>query len=522
MQRFIDDYGVPQGPGQPYYLPSYWISVASGTPIAGWVLGCVLSSEISRRFGRKPTIIVVCAIAIVGIVMQPSIPNYWGVMAGRLFNSVSMGEYSLPRIRAFTKYVSGIESNCMPMFMSELAPARIRGTLVNFYQWWLMVGAVISSGIIYATSIHFQNQWAYKTGESFHSCLTFTESVIVMVVQLIIPIALLVGLFFLPESPRWLLLKGRRDEALQSLEYMRHGSATPDEVQTELTLMELALNEQIETHRATSYLDCLRGSNGRRTLVAAGLQSLQQVQGGSFINNYLVIFLNQIGIQDPLKIQVPNFGAQLGGATLAFYLTDKIGRRAMLLGGSFFMCVLMMTVSGLAASNPNGISGANAQGLIAAILLYAVFNCGAWGACMWTCTAEVPTSQLRERTISIATVTGFCVSLLVTYINPYVQNEPGNLGPRVGFIYASTSVIAFAFVWAVVPEMKRRSLKELDEMFQSGVPAWRSAKYVCTGLGAQITTVQNGEALDKEIDGLSSGEKQAPQVKSQPVEKDAQ
>ncbi len=95
MQKFADDYGVPQGPGKPYYLPSYWISVASGTPIAGWVLGCLISSEVSRVLGRKMTVVVICAIAIVGIVLQPSIPNYWGVMAGRLINSVSMGTHTI-------------------------------------------------------------------------------------------------------------------------------------------------------------------------------------------------------------------------------------------------------------------------------------------------------------------------------------------------------------------------------------------------------------------------------------------
>lgn len=498
MQRFIDDYGVLKGPGEGYYLPSYWISVASGTPLAGWVLGCFISSEISTRFGRKPTLVVVCTLAIIGIVLQPSIPNYWGIMAGRLINSVSMGNKPRPLLirGANSKKINqliGIEANCVPMYMSELAPATIRGTLVNFYQWWLMVGAVISSGIIYATSVHLHNQWAYKTGMSTNKSLKFRKEAnvfIVMVVQLIIPILLLIGLMFLPESPRWLLRKGRREQALKSLLFMRHGRATPEDVEVEFALLDAALQEQVETHYATSYLDCFKGTNGRRTLVALGLQSLQQVQGGAFVNTYLVIFLNQIGIHNSLQIQVANFGAQLGGATLAFYFTDKIGRRAMLLTGSFFMCVLLFIVSGLAAAHPNGVAGSTGQGVIAAILLYAVFNCGCWGACMWTCTAEVATNQLRERTISIATITGFCVSLLITYINPYVQNEPGNLGPRVGMVYASTSIIAFMFVWYFVPEMKRRSLEELDEMFEARVPAWKSATYVCTGKGARLTAMQ--------------------------------
>lgn len=109
-------------------------------------------------------------------------------------------------------------------------------------------------------------------------------------------------------------------------------------------------------------------------------------------------------------------------------------------------------------------------------------------------TAEVATNQLRERTIAVATVLGFATSLVITYVNPYVQGEPGNLGARVGLIYASMSFLAMAFVYFVVPEMKGRSLEELDEMFHSGVPAWRSKGFVATGLGAQITDIQNNNS----------------------------
>ena len=89
---------------------------------------------------------------------------------------------------------------------------------------------------------------------------------------------------------------------------------------------------------------------------------------------------------------------------------------------------------------------------------------------------------------------GFLTSLIITYVNPYVQGEPGNLGARVGLIYASMSFLAMAFVYLVVPEMKGRSLEELDELFHSQVPAWKSRRFVSTGLGAQITNIQNASS----------------------------
>ena len=127
-----------------------------------------------------------------------------------------------------------------------------------------------------------------------------------------------------------------------------------------------------------------------------------------------------------------------------------------------------------------------------------------------TSIAEVATTQLRERTIAVATLLGFTTSLLITYINPFVQNEPGKLGAKVGMIYGSISLIALAFVFFVVPEMKGRSLEEIDELFHANIPAWKTKDYVCTGLGTQITSIQNIEgsrpSLDGKIVGVDGGE----------------
>ncbi|OKL56640.1 hypothetical protein UA08_08358 [Talaromyces atroroseus] len=470
LQKFIDDYGESHGPGQPKTLPSSWLSAASGTPIAGWIIGCLVAGFVTRRIGRKITIVVICCIAMVGIILQCAIPSYWGIMCGRLINSISMG----------------LEANCVPVYMSELAPAAIRGALVNMYQAWLMIGAVIATGTIYGTSQHLTGQWSYKTDP---------KSVSVMVIQIAIPIALLVGVYFIPESPRWLLSKGRREEALKALEFMRHGSATHDQVVAELDLLQQAIDEQEAMHQASSFVDCFKGSNGRRTLIAIGIQVLQQSQGNSFVTTYLVIFLEQIGVASPLLISCANACTSFAGTVLAFFLSDYIGRRPMLIGGAFFMMALMWIISGLASWLPGGISGSSAKGCVAALLIYSAFSTGCWGSVMWTVTAEVGTTSLRERTMSISTVAGFITSLLITYINPYVEESPGNLGSRVGFVYGSVSIVAMVFVYFLVPEMKGRSLEELDELFQSKVPAWRSSSFEATGIGATITQIDNMNSI---------------------------
>ncbi|CAG9970408.1 unnamed protein product [Clonostachys byssicola] len=482
QQSFINDYGRYNGPGQDRSLPSTWLSAASGTPIAGWIIGCVLAGYLTSTFGRKMTIITICVVALIGMVIQAAVLNYWVLMVGRLINAFSMGmpiqldddEHVDADIRLI-----GIEANCVPMYMAELAPASIRGGLVNFYQSWLYIGAALAAITVYASSITLTGTWSYRTA---------------IVAQIGPPCMLLAAIWFIPESPRWLLGKGRKEEAMKALAYMRAGAATEEEVATELNLIDLAMQEERENNLATSYADCFKGTNLRRTIIAIGVQVLQQAQGNSFTTTYLVIFLKQVGVKEPLLINVAKMCCNFGATLLTFFLTDMLGRRPMLMGGSFFMAGLMWTVSGVSAWSPGGPSNTAAQGVVAAILLYGAFAAACWGSVMWTVTT---------------TMLGFVTSLLITYINPFVQNEPGYLGAKVGMIYGSISVLALIFVFLVVPEMSGRSLEELDELFRAKVPAWKSKDYVCTGIGTQITHIQNIEGKRVSIDRAQSVSREA-------------
>lgn len=100
-----------------------------------------------------------------------SCQSYWAVIAGRTINGISMG----------------MEANVIPTYSAELAPPALRGSLVNFYQWWQVVGNIVSASCVYGTSRTFHGKWAFMP---------------VMIVQAAIPAILLGGIWFLPESPR--------------------------------------------------------------------------------------------------------------------------------------------------------------------------------------------------------------------------------------------------------------------------------------------------------------------------------
>ncbi|KAH8690616.1 general substrate transporter [Talaromyces proteolyticus] len=469
VDEFKEKYGVSPGPGQPKVIPTTWQSAGSGTPNAGMAIGCLLGGYANFLLGRKKTIALLSVIAIVGIIIQVSTDSYWGIIVGRTINGLSIG----------------MEANVIPTYSAELAPPAIRGSLVNFYQWWQIIGNILASSCIYGTARHLSGQWTYKT---------------VMIVQLVIPIILLSGVWFLPESPRWLLNKHRPDQALRALENIRKGSATTEAIHGELALIQEAMREEEELHQSSTWLDCFRGPNLRRTMIATGVQVFQQIQGNSFMNNYLVVFLQQIGITNSLQVYIASNCTQLGGITLAFYFADKIGRRPILFFGAFIMACFMFIIGGLSTYSKGGVTGSTAQGCVAAILLYQAVAAGAWGSCTWATTAEAATTQLREKTTMFATFWSFTIVILVTYINPYVQDPGyGNLGSRVGFVFGGCSILAMVWVAFFLPELKGRSLEELDEMFNARVSVWNFHSYKCSGIGAKITEIQDKNAKGEDV-----------------------
>lgn len=324
-----------------------------------------------------------------------------------------------------------------------------------------------------------------------------------MVVQFVIPVILFIGSFFIPDSPRWLLSKGRVEEATETLMWIRQGTSE-GVVLKEMELLQAAIVEQRELHYAATYADCFKGTNLRRTLIAIGVQAFQQLQGASFIINYVVVFLEAIGVPNTYEITMYLYLVNLVSAFLAFYIVDKLGRRPLMGFGAFIEAVCMMIVGGLTGIGNGADTSAKRNGALAALFIWLGVQAFAWGSCVWIVSSEVGTLQLREKTLTLATFFGFGFSLLVTYVNPYMQDAGyGNLQGKVGFVYGGLSFISFLFVVFYLPELKNRSLEELDEMFQAKVSVWRFGGYKATGVGHEITVVEKKHDDMEILDGIS-------------------
>ncbi|KAK7027536.1 hypothetical protein VNI00_015170 [Paramarasmius palmivorus] len=394
--------------------------------------------------------------------------SYWVLIAGKIVVNSSVG----------------IASAVTGLYQAECAPHRIRGALVNFYTVIQNFGGLIGYVVMYAVNKR-------------------TDSLLWMVpigIQFVFPVIIACGSLFLPESPRWLIAKGRTEEGFRTLCRLRGTTMTEDQVRNEVDEIRAAYEEEKKLTQGVSIGQIFRGTDLRRTLIAIGLQCLQQAQGISFMN-YLTITLLSLGFTNTYELLVVVFACTMLVSCVGFYLPDRIGRRPLVLIGSFFMLFSMLVVSSVATVTNNKPTGALGRLTLAAVFIWVLIFACTWGPMPWTISSEVSSNRLREKTLATAAWSGFGVGLLSNLLVPYIQDaQYGNLQGKIGFMWAGFSVAAIVFCYLFVPELKGRTLEELDVLFHEKVPTRKFSSY-------RISSAQSGLKETRSISSVHGVEK---------------
>ncbi|KAL4903989.1 hypothetical protein BDW74DRAFT_185723 [Aspergillus multicolor] len=447
-QQFASHFGSYSHDKEAWELTERQQSLGTGLGFAGVILGLLCATPLNERLGRKNSLWIQSAVVTVGVIIESTCQT-------------SYAQFLVGKVIVY--FGGGIASNVIPVYQGECAPQALRGVMAGAYNAFLMVGGLAAALIVYLCR-HITTDWAWRS---------------VVVAQIAIPFVNWLSLPILPESPYWLMRRGRLAEAAASLSRLR-AISHPD-AQVEIALLHQQQQHQLQSQdyaSASSWSACVTDRvNLRRTVIAVGAQIFQQAQGISFVANYQAVFLQQIGFRQVLLMSVIVYVIGIVGNLVGVAITDQLGRRYVLFFSAAMLSACMLTIGGLTA-HPTDNYGMQIGAVVMLMLWFFTFQ-STWGPLAWVLTAEVPPAgPVREKMVSLAGFAAYGTGLVIVFVNPYTQAA---IGGSVAFIYGGFSVAAAVFVWFLVPELKQRSLEEIDEMFAEGVAAQAFGGYRCQG-----------------------------------------
>ncbi|ORY35303.1 general substrate transporter [Naematelia encephala] len=429
------------------------------------MIGCALPMVMGSRLSRKMWLNSTAIISILGVVIEMtsaigSHARYGQFIAGKIINSIAMG----------------IACNIIPIYLSETAPTSARGFYINWYQAVQVAGAIIASGIVYAVEAR-PDKGAFLIPMGF---------------QLVTPVIMLGVVYWIPESPRWLVWAGRELEAITEANALFLTPTNGFDAEAYCTTLVLAFQEERRLAVSTGWGDIFRMPDLRRMLIAIGIQALQQAQGSSYMLNYIASFLIGTGVTNVFPIILSLFCFYLFWICSGFFLPDLIGRRPVLIGSSVLCAIGLILVAILTSvyTDPSTSVQKASIGLI--FVWYIGF--GIQSPLTWIVSSEMAPTRNREKVLGMATFVGSGVGLLIVFVAPYMQDAGyGNLGSRIGFIWGSFSIINVAFAFFFVPEVKGYTLEQIDYLFEQRVPARKFKGYDFTEYLATVTPVDEVE-----------------------------
>ncbi|KAH7160656.1 maltose permease [Dactylonectria macrodidyma] len=439
IPSFLERFGETTPNGRE--IPTQTQQILGAASYGGIFLAAFTTGLISDMWGRRKVIFAGCLLCIAGILVQTFATSIMMIFGGKLISTLGFG----------------LGHALAPVFVAEIAPDHIRGFCLILINTMIVIGQWACALVAYGgTFIH--NDWGWRMP---------------ILTQLVPPVSMLVlGLLLLPESPSWLLMKGRRDEAAKSLQKF-YGPGV--DVEPKLVVMETTLAKEKEIEgQGSSYIECFQGVNRRRTIIVGMVYLAQQFSGAGFVAGYLPYFFTVAGVNNAVGVAQGAYAIQLVGNVMSWFAIDRLGRRPMILYGSVVLTTTLLVIGGI--SMLNNQSALNA--MVALMAIWGFLYQLTLGAVAYAVGGETPTLRLRQKTYSLNVMSNTAAATLVGMVLPILIN-PGqaNLGGKVAFVFFGAALPFAVYFFFCLPEMKGRSYLELEEMFQKKVPARQFKNY---------------------------------------------
>lgn len=408
---------------QDFALSNILVSIVVSAVLIGAVIGAAVGGYMADRVGRRKAILVAALVFILGAIGTAFTPNVFLLIAGRIVVGLAIG----------------IASMSAPLYISEVAPAKVRGSLVSLNQLAITIGIVVSYLIDYALA-PIQG-WRYMLG-----------------LAAIPAIILGLGMLPLPDTPRWLASRNESDTARTVLKRIR----SSEDVEKELDEIQKSLKEQ-KAGRAELLNPLVKPA----LIIGVALAAFQQVTGINTVIYYAPKIFQFAGISSSssaifstLLVGVVN----VAFTVVAILLLDRVGRRPLLLVGLAGM-VSSLTLLGVSfyLSSLFGLLGTLAT---AGLMVYVASFAIGLGPVFWLLISEIYPLRVRGIAMSIASEANWGSNLIIALTFLTLIQVFGKSGTF--WFYAIVGVLAWIFCYKLVPETKGHTLEEIESHWRSG------------------------------------------------------
>jgi SP family galactose:H+ symporter-like MFS transporter len=393
----------------------------------GALAGAVLAGQTTERYGRRALLLVAAVLFAAGALLSAAAGAIWVLTAARLLLGLAVG----------------IAAMVAPLYISESAPAEKRGMLVSIYQ------LAITLGIL----------GAYVVGYAF------SESWRLMFAMGVLPaIALLVGMYRMGDTPRWLALKGRTEEARQAIARIRELAPNDPAVDAELASIQQAAQHSM---RPGTWADLLSPTVRPALIVGMGLFFLQQLSGINAVIYYAPTVFKESGFGSTSTQLLATVGIGIVNVAMTFvgmYLIDRIGRRRLLYIG-FAGTAFSLGMIAIAATTES--ASLDILATVGMVLYIAAFAASI-GPLPWVMMSEIFPLKVRSLGMSVTSLANWGFNFLVVFSFPMAVASFGLGG--VFAVYALVCAAGLVFTYLLVPETNGVSLEEIERHLESGRP----------------------------------------------------
>ncbi|WP_436419596.1 sugar porter family MFS transporter [Petrimonas sp.] len=402
---------------------------AMSSAILGCLIGVAVSGSLTDKYGRRTMFFIAALIFTISAIGTGAVNNLNWFIFYRIFGGIGIG----------------LASNISPMYISEISPPSIRGRFITFYQLAIVLGilfAQIANWLIAHPVVPGESILSSWNGQTGWRWMFWAETIPAMLFFVLV--------FFIPESPRWLVSKQRFDKALNIFTRMRDSDLAHNQLNEIKTTLSLTTDK-------ISFRDLFKGKLAKLVIIGIVIAVLQQWSGINVIFNYAQEIFSGAGysVSDMLFNIVITGIVNVVFTFIGMYTVDKLGRRSLMLFGTIGLTFIYLLLGAGYFFQLKGI--VMLLLVVLAIATYAM----TLAPVTWVVIAEIFPTKIRGLAMAVSTFALWAACFVLTYTFPLLNNSLGSYGTF--WVYGVICLAGFIFIKKTLPETKGKTLEEIEK-----------------------------------------------------------